>query len=342
VRVQKVDIVDASGFEQPMPAVSLLVPTGWQARGGINWQVNTSGCGRKTPHFDWSATSPDGLSAIQIIPEESWSGNNMNMPPEGGYGQNCPNVWITSIRQYIESWLQANRPGARLLDYRERPDFVETVNRQLQQQQQVAMPGSESRMWAEGGQALIAYPLQGREVREIIGLSALFSLFRMQGVMPGQVMEYLTLSTNPGYAMRAPAGQLDLRMAELLRKSPRPNPAWTSRMAQHNAKIAQINLKGARDRSRIIAQTNEEIRQIQNEGWEQRNAIQDRMHRESVEAIRGVETYNDPYYGGTVELDSTYEHAWQLNDGSYVLTDDPSFEPYRYTGMDGRRLEVTP
>ena len=74
--------------------------------------------------------------------------------------------------------------------------------------------------------------------------------------------------------------------------------------------------------------------------WRSGNESSDRMQRESTEAIMGVETYNDPYYGGTVQLDHTYDNAWQLNDGSYVLTNDAMFEPYRDLGVDGQRLEA--
>jgi hypothetical protein len=153
--------------------------------------------------------------------------------------------------------------------------------------------------------------------------------------------EFGSGSTLPGFAMRAPHGQLDFKVAEMIRKSGRENPAWSSRIAQHHAKISGIQIQGARERSRIIAQTGEEIRQMQADSWRQYNDSSDRMAREASEAIRGVETYNDPYYGGTVQLDNTYEHAWQLNDGSYVLSHDSFFEPYKDLGVEGQRLQVT-
>ena len=51
---------------------------------------------------------------------------------------------------------------------------------------------------------------------------------------------------------------------------------------------------------------------------------------------------NDPYRGGTVQLDNTYEHAWQLNDGTYVLTNDHMFNPVKSTGQFGEELKVSP
>jgi len=36
-----------------------------------------------------------------------------------------------------------------------------------------------------------------------------------------------------------------------------------------------------------------------------------------------------------------YDHAWRPNDGSYVLSNDSSFEPYRDLGVEGQKLEQT-
>jgi hypothetical protein len=68
----------------------------------------------------------------------------------------------------------------------------------------------------------------------------------------------------------------------------------------------------------------------------------DRRQHEFGETIKGVETYNDPNAaGGQVELSNLYNHAWRLNDGSYVLSNDAAFEPFRDIGVDGKRLEKT-
>ena len=73
--------------------------------------------------------------------------------------------------------------------------------------------------------------------------------------------------------------------------------------ADSAAKIAAINRKGAADRSAIIAQNGRDISDIQMSIYRTQSASGDYIQRESSEAIRGVETYNDQYNGGTVELD---------------------------------------
>ena len=66
------------------------------------------------------------------------------------------------------------------------------------------------------------------------------------------------------------------------------------------------------------------------------------MQRETSEAIRGVETYDDPMSStGTVELDHTYDHAYRLDSGDYVLTNDHSFNPYEQFGQGAEELTPT-
>ena len=38
-------------------------------------------------------------------------------------------------------------------------------------------------------------------------------------------------------------------------------------------------------------------------------------------------------------FESLLPSSWRLNDGSYVLANDASFEPWRDLQMDGKRLE---
>jgi len=42
-----------------------------------------------------------------------------------------------------------------------------------------------------------------------------------------------------------------------------------------------------------------------------------------------------------VELSGYYDHAWRLNDGTYVLSNDAGFDPWKDLGVQGQRLEAT-
>lgn len=331
--LQRVEIIDRNGFERPMTASTVLVPAGWPTRGGVVWNTQAL-CGGAGYNVDFRATAPDGRAEVHFLPMENWQWNSMGAPAMSG----CRQARIASIRQYLEDFVQRQRPGARVLDYRPRPDLAEPLQ---QLAQSSPMPMGDMRTWVEGGELLIAYDLNGVDTRETIANAAVFNLMRTDGMMGMPGTEVLTGSTLPGFAMRAPNGQLDFNLAETIRSSAEANPAWEQRIAKHNTAIARTNLEGARKRAQITARTNEEIRQMQADSWRRSNESSDYLAREGSEAIRGVETYTDRY-GETVELDNTYNNAWQLDDGDYIMTNDPDFNPYATFGQGAERLEVTP
>jgi hypothetical protein len=338
LRVQRAQIMDRRGFEKPLVAYTLFVPAGYRTEGEVEYAPLNS-CG-PAQRINWKASDPAGVGAIQIIPEEKWSAGNFPIPPD-----NCLHARVGGARPYLEWWVQRNRPGARILDYRSRPDLAEPFKR-------IAQEGNGIRSWGDAGEILIAYQERGRPVRESISSASFYILTQMPSV-DGSQMELLQGSSAPGFAVRAPEGALDFKAAEALRQSIHSEPEWQSRMMQtmnernriqmeSNRQIAETNRRAAADRSAIIANTARDINEIQMGTWQSRNESMDRTQRESIESIRGVETYNDPHYGGTVQLSNQYQHAWQLNDGSYILTDDPNFDPSRALNMQGQRLRRAP
>ena len=339
LRVQRAEIMDRRGFERPMVAYTAFVPAGWRAEGEVEYAA-PGGCG-PDQRINWHASAPDGVGAIQIIPEEKWSAGNFPQEPD-----HCLHASISGARQYLEWWVRRNRPGARVLDFRPRPDLAAPFKALAQEQ-------NGMRSWADAGELLIAYQVGGRSVRETISSASFYIQTQLPSLDPGQRVELLQGMTGPGFAMRAPEGMLDFKAAEALRQSVQTAPEWRARMLQvantrsriameSNRQMAETNRRAAADRSAIIANTGREINAIQMGTWQSRNESMDRTQRESIEAIRGVETYNDPHYGGTVQLSNQYQHAWQLRDGSYVLTDDPDFDPARSLNLPGQKLSVTP
>jgi hypothetical protein len=343
LRVQRAEIIDRQGFEQPLVAATMLIPVGWRTEGGVEWSVGNR-CG-PDHRVNWKASAPDNSSAIQIIPEEKWAGGNFPQPDNP-----CPNVPISATRPYLEWYVQRNRPGARVLDYRPRPDLAERFKSLATTSG--GGGGGEMRSWVEAGEVLIGYQVGGRSMRETIASVGFFIHSRFEGIGSNQPIELLQGQTFPGFAMRAPEGALDFKTSEALRKSIQAGPEWNARMIRSSnerhqvamesgRQMAETNRRAAAERSAIIAQTGREINDMQMGTWQRQNESSDRTQRESIESIRGVETYNDPHYGGSVQLSNQYQHAWQLRDGSYLLTDDSNFDPNRDLGVQGQRLQRT-
>lgn len=333
LRFEKAMIVDATGFEAPMAATTLFLPAGWKTQGGVQWGAQfacTNGY-----NFDWRAQSPDGSETISVLPQTRWETNNYG----GGVSTpGCQAAPFTTSRQYLEAFVQRWHPGARALDFRQRDDLMREA---ASYNKNTPMPLGFTRTWVDAGELLFAFNEGGRDMRGSAAATVVFSMTRTQA--PGtQQMDALTGFAFPGYGVTAPNGKLNLNFFEAIRKTIQPNPQWTQRIANHNGAIAQVALEENRKRAAIIASSNAEIAKIREQAWNAAQESADRRAREFGEMIRGVETYNDANApGGTVQLSNLYDHAWRLDDGSYVLTNDASFQPYRDLGVDGQRLEQT-
>lgn len=334
VRLEPTVIVDASGFEKPMGAATLFTPEGWRAQGGVLWgreYLCTNGYA-----FNWMAVSPDGMQAIAVLPQERWETNNYGAAPSTPGCQSAP---YTNVQQYLQGLAQRWRPGARAIDYRPRPDIARDFA-QLNQTTPTAM--GEIRTWVEAGELLFAYADRGVEMRGVVSAAAVFTLMRSHNGMGGS-MDALTGATFPVWAASAPNGRLNLGFLEAIRRSIKTNPQWERRISGHNVAIAQVAIEESRKRADMIARSNAEISRIRQEAWSAYQESADRRAREFGELIRGVETYTDGYApGGSVELSRNYDHAWRMNDGSYILTNDASFDPWKDLQLEGRKLEPTP
>ncbi len=333
-------VIDPGGFGRPMVASSILAPVGWSASGGVVWMQNTPPCGEHNPHTSWKAVSPDGMQAVEILAEEVWNGDNFPIPPEARGG--CPNVQVNDARSFVVDYALRHRPGARVLDYRDLPaNELREVQNFIDQNSGPQAMGENRNIFA-GGKVLIAYTLNGVDMRESIHVSFIVAPLVMPGGMGGQMQRAATIATLMGFAVRAPAGSLNLKFADVFARSIKANPAYAQLMADHNARINGIVNRGVSERIGISIRTNDEIHKIQNDYWDRKNASDNRGQNEIISGIRDANEYADPYtVGGVIELDNSFQNAWRLSDGTYVLTDDTSFNPALATGLDGQQLRRT-
>jgi hypothetical protein len=341
-------IVDAVGFGEPVAAASLFVPYGWRAEGGVVWgreHLCTNGY-----NFDWRATAPDGSSGVMLLPQTKWENSSYGA---GATTPGCSSAPFNSARAYIEAAAPNIFPGGRVIDYRDRPDIVKQLGGAPTRN---AMPMGEVRMWTEAGEALVAFNANGREMRGSLAAAVQFqqSITDMSGMMANdpsaalgvpQVgpsrMENLSAFAHPAWAAFAPNGAFNFGFFEGVRRSIEVNPRWAKAIVNHNVKIGQVAIDESRKRAKMVMETQDYISRLQQDTWNARQASAERQLREFGEMMKGVETYRDvDAPGGQVELDHRYNNAWRLNDGSYVISDDPNFDPWRDLQLEGRKLEA--
>ena len=345
VRVTTANIVDRAGFEKPLVAASMFVPAGWPTQSEVLWNMNLD-CGA-AQSLRLRAIAPDGSAQFDLMPGESWSASNYMGKPD-----KCQTASFRDAREYLQAWVQRYRPGARLLDFRPRPERSVAATEQQ-------MPMMVTRIWVDSGQVLIGYAMNGNEMRETVVTDVQFT--SMQSTMPGGngTMGSLMGRSLSIMSWRAPEGKLELRHVDAVIDSLRIGKEWKSRRDQLqldlnrgtlvaggviggiNAKTGMDALKAIAQRGQAAAASRAELTEINASTYRATQASIDRQHVETIKSIRGVENYRQASGGGVVELSNLYRHAWQLKDGSYALTDNPNFNPTLELGVGGQEMART-
>ena len=331
--LQPYTIPDNSGFEQPMPAMTVLAPAGWHATGGIQWNVQ-SRCSMGMPDIGWMARAPDGRAALEILPR--WVSQTPSKLFQ--FQPGCPQTPIDSVRTYLESLAVQRYPQAQLLDYRERPDLSQPIQARLDAVGgNLQFPGWAQRSWAEAGEILLGWTENGQAMREAIVVSGVVMEISASMDINGGVEQVRSLMFNSAVVLRAPDGQLDFDQLETMRASVKSTPQWQARMQQH-----QLALNQQQTRSLSVARTSRagsDILDIQMQGWKNRQAISDRGHAAVVNSIREVQPYTNPYNGHPIELNQGYNYNYRTIDDHVIQTNNPNFNPYVDLGVEAEQLQ---
>lgn len=330
--LRDVEIPDTRSGET---ALTVSLPEGWQVQGGVAWDDNTQ-CMSNRMRTQYRAQSADGSEAYEVMPGYTWQvpGGTVQLNP-------CPVLPVTTARQWLTSIVEQRRPGARILEYRDRPDFAA----------QLAAAGRDGPAPPAGftydydaGQVLIAFEQGGREMREM--LTTTITISRYQGSV--------NASAGLVNAMRAPAGRLDFAKAEAIAASARINHTWfaaatgtlqraesgrasaeSGRIASwHAGEMARINAKGAADRASIRAQTQQDLYAIGQRTHANTVATNDGIFRQNMEGLGEYSTYRGIDGGEVRSSIHGGERVLQMQNGSAFSTDDPYYNPAGSTELE--------
>ena len=343
--------IDDPGVIAAMPAMSVLVPMGWRSTGGV---IAKSGPCSEAYAVDWQATSPDGRSSISIFPTEVWSSSNTT--GSGG----CIPAEFGSAREYLEAHVQRRFQDARIIEYRDRPDYATSAKEYAERTQQMAssMGLGGMRVYADGGEILFEYSQNGVDMQGTEGVSAVFFVSELANPMGGPPLRSASGATMGTFAAAGVNGQLNFDLIEAARRSIVPNGPWLQQLFALQERLGAVAVQGTRERAAIIvaggaAATKSNIESFQRmSGFDRATsgsgsgelypgeATDDRIQRRSLEAIRGVDTYMDPVSNSPVQLDHTYGNAWRMNNqDAYILTKNPNFNPGQY-GIEATQMKV--
>ena len=343
-RMKKAVVLDRHGFEKPIPALTLLVPSDWNFEGEALWPRGGAPCGDLV-NLQFRATSPDGKTAFELHPAYSWQWADAPQMRQMMMGQNQQNAqWGKPACEVMPTMNAADfllkvavpklRPNAKVLGHEPIPGAREQLQKNVQQQQmQANQVGLRMKFTVDDARVKLSYSGPQGQIEEWMTAVVSVTAMPMPTLDPrsGQMMQSASYNESARFLfqMRAPQGQLEEneKLFELIASTIRLDPDWSARIAQVQGNINATNQKGIADRAAIQRKSAEDTARIRNETWQNQERAQDEQHAQFSQYLRGVETYKDPNTGEKVELDSRYGHAWSNGAGEYILSESPGYNP---------------
>lgn len=342
-------IVELHTFKDPgsgnMDSHTALAPVGWNVTGQTVWPSPQVFRGLPSPNI--SMIAPDGRAVIvaptfsvkDIIPNPN-SNIPISRPAEGTIDNGMMIAYmpadLNQWRMWLERVLPSTHQGATNLQIGQIsviPGLTQMLQQkiapvlQLQQQndQQSQAMGIYSRSFGDATFLAVplTYDLNGQHFEELLMFGVLYFGF------DSQFTRSIFWVVEPNLAFRAPAGQLEASLPLLwaLASSVQSTPQWRQMLAEHQGKMSQIDAKGAADRSKIIADTNRELRAIADKTYQDRTASIDRTNDKFIKMIREVEDYTVPGSNTKVQLPDNYKYVYTNSSGQYILTNNGQYDP---------------
>jgi hypothetical protein len=357
LRLKRAEIIDRHGFEKPMPAFSVLIPTDWKFDGEVRYAQGV-GNPEDLARLAFRATSPDGRLAIEMFPGWTWTWADDPMMRQAMQNQNAMTARMGGARSEIGPPMSARdfltrvavprlRPGAKVMGTEPIPDLDQALQGQVKQAQTMAaQAGVQMRLKADQARARIQLTSAKGPAEEWITAIVYVRATAMPSMNPatGQMVQSAMYQSSAEslFGLRAPPGELPTheKLFHAVVSTARVDPVWQGRVTQVQLNMQAANVQGARDRSRIIAQSAEDTRRTIKEGYEARQKSEDRNAERWSDAMRGLQTYRNPSTGEDVKLDNSYAHAWASGDGEYVLSNAPGFKPGQV--LQGNWTELQP
>ncbi len=336
VRLKRAEIIDRHGFEKPMRAASLLVPSDWTMQDQVQWATQPGAT--SIVQVTFRAASADGRYGLELFPVYTWgwSDNPMMQQTMQMAAQNggTPAMPPMSAKEFLTKVAVPNvRQGAKVVAVDKIPGVDQALDQQVKMQMQAARQvGYPMNLRAEHARALVRHG----QTEEWL-TAAIYTTTTDYGM--GMGTSYVSVAQYV-FAFKAPAGELTAKDAlfQMILSTVAVDPQWQARVNQVNLNIQRANAKGAADRAKIIADTNAEVNRTITEGYEARQRSQDRNHENFTDYIRGVQRYQDPASGEQMKLTSGYSHVWSSGNGEYVFTDSATFRPAQV--LDGTWTEL--
>lgn len=299
-------------------AFGMLVPDGWSREGQVVWDFNSY----HQAAISMRLTGLDGVTGLEYYPYtwHTWAPNyGIGVPqppfayfPEGSNYLGTIVLRPMSAADYLRNWaIPMNRPEVQVVEEEQIPE--------LEQEVRLLQPDVTE---VNAARVRVQYVENGISIEEDF-----YTVLVYQNTPLG--IQFLPLTL---YSMRAPQGQLDEKTGLLHSLL---HSAWVDSLWFANVLIVRDlfvqnqlgSIRAAGQLSQYLAQTANDISDIQMEAWQNSQDTYDRVFDTISDTIRGTADFNNPFTGDVVELPNDFSAVWAGANGGYMFSNDPGFNP---------------
>jgi len=337
VRYKTTSFIDTEGIGTK--AFTMLIPSDWQSEGSITWILDNPAMPVGGEFRTWN---PNGAEEFHLFPNRAFfsSDNPMSQPlfPPGsryfGALVHSPLGPIDALKEIALPKFRGDTENLKVVSEQELPELGRSFETGTD-------PTTGVTTSAEGGKIRVEYTLNGVKMED-----ELYCIIQTQDI-PVQTLYGTTRNINwyMTYieSFRAEKGKLDLQSKtfQTISYFARTDVNWLNKYNQVvnyliQRQIQQIQNLG--QLSSIVSETSNDISDASFEAWQQDQNIKDRMADDFSNSILGIQSYNNPIDGSTVELPSGYSNAWTNSLGDYIMSDSPSYNPNIESNLNWQQM----
>ena len=319
---------------------SFLIPVDWQFEGGINWILDNPAMPATIPFRVYNTKGKDEFetfanhcyfwtTSLQLLgmfpPGTKYFGSTVKLPVNAQ----------TALRKIILSEEREKYPNFKIVSQSDLPELAEALGAGKQAQ------GFGSSK-ATGAKIRFTYTKDGIDMEEEIYAVAekmTFPVRSMNGTFFNTIwfVDYI-------FSFKAEKGKLEVqtKIFQTITSSFRLNPKWYAKYSNVIEYLAQqqiTKIKSIGELSRMLSQASDQMRSEQLAQFESRGKVYDKVSEKFSDNTLGIDRYYDPYEERQVELPSGYNHAWCNNNGEYIVSDNPNYNPNVGSNMNWQELE---
>jgi hypothetical protein len=347
VVLERVRILDEQGFDQPVEAMSVLLPRGWRTESSVRWR-GLGECRGDIVTWQMTATSPDGAIRFVVLPTRTFVASQDAMTQQamvaasrqGGCAVSAP----FEARQYLENLARTELGASAVSDVRDDEALRPLLEKMVAQANATAQQyGNRMRQSGSAVYGTLTWPDGARGLANV-GVSVMETAATdYYGAPAGSAT---TMVFHQVYIRYPPEREAEvLRIFGTIVSSHRMNPVWVQAKESYLTKVGNAEHAGRMERIRLMGEQAAAYAKAQSEAsdarmrdWERRQASSDASQARFIQTIREVETWKDAS-GSPVELSAGYSHGWSRPDGSIILTNNSLFDPAVALQQNWERME---